>query len=98
MPQVTVYVRVKDLERWKAIKDKSEFLSRAINEQSVPSSPAPTDYIKSKPVIVPKKFADKITTADRLPTTGSKTKLCSEHLIEPEFCKMMKHTGKKNYN
>jgi hypothetical protein len=31
MPQVTVYVREEDLDAWKAIQRKSEFLSNAIN-------------------------------------------------------------------
>lgn len=31
MPQVTVYVRDEDLDKWKAIQRKSEFVSNAIN-------------------------------------------------------------------
>lgn len=30
MPQVTVYVRDEDLDKWKAIEKKSEFLHRAL--------------------------------------------------------------------
>ena len=32
MPQVTVYIREDDLDKWKALDKKSEFLSNALNE------------------------------------------------------------------
>lgn len=30
MPQVTVYVREKDIAKWKALEKKSEFISEAL--------------------------------------------------------------------
>jgi len=32
MPQVTVYVRLEDLEQWKAIEKKSDFLAKALKD------------------------------------------------------------------
>lgn len=32
MPQVTVYVREEDLEKWKSIPKKAEFIHNALNE------------------------------------------------------------------
>lgn len=31
MPQVTVYIREQDLEKWKALPKKSEFIHKALN-------------------------------------------------------------------
>lgn len=30
MPQVTVYIREEDIEKWKAIEKKSEFIHKAL--------------------------------------------------------------------
>lgn len=38
MPQVTVYVRQEDLDKWKAIDRKSEFIHQALNKTA--SSPS----------------------------------------------------------
>lgn len=34
MPQVTVYIREEDLEKWKAIEKKSEFIHNALTSTS----------------------------------------------------------------
>lgn len=39
MPQVTVYIRNEDLPRWKSIEKKTEFLSRALNQEENLTTP-----------------------------------------------------------
>ena len=76
MPQVTVYVRSEDLEKWKAVEKKSEFIHKALNfEQGIPTSrkyrelemPHPNPKIK---VWVPEKSC--------------------KHGSDPKFCKHAK--------
>lgn len=39
MPQITVYIRDKDLDKWKAIEKKSEFMHQALQNMEIMSSP-----------------------------------------------------------
>jgi len=66
MPQVTVYVREEDLDSWKAISKKSEFIHNAIN-----SNPK----IIFKPEIKPE---TKLETFNKLKETIG-VKLCKVH-------------------
>lgn len=36
MPQVTVYVKKEDMERWKAVPDKADFIRRALHLEYQP--------------------------------------------------------------
>lgn len=36
MPQVTVYIRAEDMDAWKAIEKKSEFIHNALNDGRMP--------------------------------------------------------------
>lgn len=52
MPQVTVYVREDDLDRWKAIEKKSEWLHNALNaeipDKDIEALTCPNGHILSK--------------------------------------------------
>jgi len=55
MPQVAVYIRNADLDKWKALSNKAEFISNALNELGGITKP-----IKQKPTGgVPKKSSVK---------------------------------------
>lgn len=45
MPQVTVYIREEDIDKWKSLVKKSEFIHNALN--SIPYSILETDEVSS---------------------------------------------------
>ena len=51
MPQVTVYIREEDLEKWKSVEKKSEFISNALR-RVVSSSPSPLPNRQDKPLSI----------------------------------------------
>lgn len=62
MPQVTVYIREDDLDKWKSIEKKSEFISEALNAEPVKTVDESTYYqlegeARKRPVML-----DKLTT------------------------------------
>lgn len=69
MPTVPVYVRVNDLDKWKALKNKAEFIHNALNDtvqlsyaSSVP--PIPKASLRKQKVEVNKKshtYTDPVT-------------------------------------
>lgn len=53
MPQVTVYIREDDLDKWKSIEKKSEFISEALNNVgSITNGPALNKQYSLKPEFV----------------------------------------------
>jgi len=53
MPQVTVYIREDDLEAWRAIEKKSEFIHQALRGQEL-EVPLVKEVLKEPEVFVPK--------------------------------------------
>ncbi len=41
MPQVTVYIRNEDLSKWRALSNKADFISKALNKNTPPEEPEP---------------------------------------------------------
>lgn len=39
MPKVTIWIRVKDLDKWQAIADKPEFIHNALNQPEFSEDP-----------------------------------------------------------
>lgn len=53
MPQVTVYIREDDLESWKKIEKKSEFISNALNARDFLKQNYPEGLPVKKPIATP---------------------------------------------
>lgn len=93
MPQVTVYIREDDIDLWRAVEKKSEFIHNALGEQPIKMAYDPvTQTVAGKPikdVLEPKKDA-----FDALKQTFGVT-LC-KHGASPGLCKHAKVVnGKK---
>jgi len=76
MPQVTVYVRDEDLDRWKSIKRKSEFIHQALNEGVSQAGVSPISdkqpTVVSRPEIKPTiPVIAGLTTANKLKSNGA---------------------------
>lgn len=83
MPQITAYLRVEDIELWKAIPSKSQFLHDALNSRSARDSQG------SARVDAP--LAEN-TTVKRDPEGTMVTRgLCKQHNVPKSVCEMMKH-------
>lgn len=80
MPQVTVYIREEDLEKWKAIEKKSEFIHNALASKPSPSNSLGTPN------------EDGIVHGIYAPATGKSKVVCKQHGIDKNLCRMMKHT------
>ena len=86
MPQVTVYIRQEDLEKWKALQGKSEFLHNALNTLPQKNASGPTAKMTISSSEVP-------MTADNPHQLKEVLKddytLC-KHGMHPGFCKYSK--------
>lgn len=59
MPNVTVYIRTGDLEKWKQLQGKSEFIHNAL--KGVPAKDEPLIFSENATIV---KVSEKIKTSD----------------------------------
>jgi hypothetical protein len=80
MPQVTVYIRERDLEKWKAIEKKSEFIHKALNfEYGTPTKVSTFNT----PSHIPK------VSTSNIESNRTKPVVC-KHGYSPSLCKFAK--------
>lgn len=72
MPQVTVYIREEDLDKWKAVDKKSAFISEALNSMGGEARPHVFPKDKVPQPVLDKKFTEYINKA-------------SVPIVEPKF-------------
>ena len=99
MPQVTLYIRVGDLDRWKSIGNKSEFISNSIaalgkgtalgssTVSAESTARANSDALRPIAEQLDEVFLEKQGTKLDNAIRG----LCKEHNVPKGVCKMMKH-------
>lgn len=99
MPQVTVYIRSGDLDKWKTLEKKSEFIHNALNSLRDMTKYPPNVNQDLKPIkisiespTISEKLKEKRTlyqqAADNKVMLGS-LGLC-KHGADPKFCKFAK--------
>ena len=101
MPQVTVYIRADDFEKWKALGKKSEFISDALNKgrayTDIYSKLDPKEVSSNvRPDVQPwteSKQDGEVTLAVPVKKTAlpKDNDYCKEHEMDKKFCKFMKH-------
>lgn len=79
MPQVTVYIRKKDLEKWQAVEKKTEFIHNALNNTVAELDSRASAIFVDEGQKRPNTFK----------FTGEGIKLC-KHGYPPVFCKFAK--------